>query len=100
VTSKSSAQRAEIMQIADIYRGRIVDVAPGSLIVEVTGPADKVDSILNLLRPYGIKEMVRTGLVAMTRGAATVQQAPIVQPTPTPRLKVNEPAGITHQWSA
>jgi acetolactate synthase I/III small subunit len=100
VTSKSSAQRAEIMQVADIYRGRIVDVAPGSLIVEVTGPADKVDSILNLLRPYGIKEMVRTGLVAMTRGTATVQQAPMVQPTPTPRLKVNEPAGITHQWSA
>jgi acetolactate synthase-1/3 small subunit len=100
VTSKSSAQRAEIMQIADIYRGRIVDVAPGSLVVEVTGPTDKIDSILNLVRPYGVKEMVRTGLVAMTRGGASVQQAAIVQPAPTPRLKVSEPAGITHQWSA
>ena len=100
VTSKNSALRAEIMQIVDIYRGRIVDVAPGSLIVEVTGPNDKVDSMLGLLRPYGIKEMVRTGLVAMTRGGATVQQAQPVQPAATPRLKVREPAGITHQWSA
>ncbi len=100
VTSKNSALRAEIMQIVDIYRGRIVDVAPGSLIVEVTGPNDKIDSMLGLLRPYGIKEMVRTGLVAMTRGGATVQQAQPTQAAHSPRLKVKEPVGITHQWSA
>jgi acetolactate synthase-1/3 small subunit len=104
ITCKSAAQRAEIMQVVDIYRARVVDIAQGSLIVEVTGPTDKVDSIIGLLRPYGIKEMVRTGLVSMTRGAATVQQAPVreetVRPASTPRLKVNEPAGITHQWSA
>jgi len=105
VTSKSSAQRAEIMQVVDIFRARIVDVAPGSLMIEVTGPTDKVNSMLNLLRPFGIKEMVRTGLVAMTRGAATMQQAsmPKLKPIPEPAAVAEgriEPPGVTHQWSA
>ena len=58
------------MQIADLYRARIVDVAIGSLMVEVTGPTTKVDSLIELLRPYGVKELVRTGVVAMARGQA------------------------------
>jgi acetolactate synthase-1/3 small subunit len=58
------------MQIADIYRARVVDVASGSLMIEVTGPTVKVDSLIDLFKPYGIKELVRTGLVAMSRGAA------------------------------
>ena len=70
VTSKNSAQRAEVMQIADIYRARVVDVAQGSLMVEVTGPTVKVDSLIDLFRPYGVKELVRTGVVAMSRGQA------------------------------
>lgn len=70
VTSKTAAQRAEVMQIADIYRARVVDVATTSLMVEVTGPTSKVDSLVELLRPYGVKELVRTGVVAMTRGQA------------------------------
>ena len=74
VTSKSPALRAEIMQVADIYRARVVDVAMGSLVIEVTGPTDKIDSIIGLLKPYGIKEMVRTGLVAMARGATVGQE--------------------------
>lgn len=75
VTCKTSAQRAEVMQIADIYRARVVDVATSSLMIEVTGPTDKVDSLVDLFRPYGVKEMVRTGLVAMSRGAAVGKQA-------------------------
>ncbi len=70
VTCKTSAQRAEVMQVCDIYRARVVDVATGSLMVEVTGPTSKVESLVELLRPYGVKEMVRTGVVAMVRGAA------------------------------
>ena len=53
---------------------RIVDVAQSSLTVEVTGPSDKIDSIVGLLKPYGIKEMVRTGLVVMSRGATMGQE--------------------------
>jgi acetolactate synthase-1/3 small subunit len=69
VSCKTPSQRAEVMQIADIYRARIVDVAAGSLMVEVTGPTDKVASLIELFKPYGVKELVRTGLVAMSRGA-------------------------------
>lgn len=69
VNSRQST-RAEIMQVVDIYRARIVDVSMRSLVIEVTGPPDKIDSFIGLMRPYGIKEMVRTGVVAMVRGVA------------------------------
>ena len=74
VTSKP-ATRSEIIQLADIYRARVVDVAPNSLIVEVTGTPDKVDSMVQVLRGFGIKEMVRTGVVAMVRGAQVPQES-------------------------
>jgi acetolactate synthase-1/3 small subunit len=54
--------------MVDVYRARVVDIATSSLTIEVTGPADKIDSMVSMMRPYGIKEMVRTGLVAMARG--------------------------------
>ena len=70
VTASNSTARAEIVQFADIFRGKIVDVASDSLIVEVTGTEEKVDRFLEIVRPFGIKEMVRTGMVAMTRGGS------------------------------
>lgn len=60
--------RGEVIQIVDIFRANIVDVAPESLIVEVTGDEDKISSLFKLLQNFGIKEMARTGRVAMTRG--------------------------------
>lgn len=62
--------RSEIMQMVDIFRANIVDVATDSLIVEITGDEDKLESFFNLLRPFGIKEIARTGHLAMTRGIA------------------------------
>jgi acetolactate synthase-1/3 small subunit len=59
--------RHQVIQITDVFRARVVDVATDSVIVEVTGTADKIDGIVEVLRPYGIIEMVRTGLVAMNR---------------------------------
>jgi len=61
-------QRSEINNLVAIFRARIVDVAPDSVIVEATGTEDKVEGMIELLRPIGIMEMVRTGQVAMTRG--------------------------------
>jgi acetolactate synthase I/III small subunit len=61
--------RGEITQLADIFRGKIVDVANDSVMVEVTGTEEKVNSLVQLLRPFGLKEMVRTGIVSMTRGS-------------------------------
>ena len=67
---KSTPQtRSEIIQIVDIFRANIVDVSPDSLMVEATGDEDKIDSLYNLLRGFGIKEMARTGRIAMGRGA-------------------------------
>jgi acetolactate synthase-1/3 small subunit len=68
-----SDTRAEVMQIVDIFRAKIVDVGVKSLIVEVTGDESKISAIEQLLRQFGIKEMVRTGKVAMNRGAKVVQ---------------------------
>jgi acetolactate synthase-1/3 small subunit len=59
--------RSEIMQIVDIFRGKIVDVAPSSLTVEVTGAEEKVQGIMDLLREFGIKEVVRSGKIAISR---------------------------------
>ena len=65
----TAANRTEVLQLADVYRARIVDVANDSLIVEVTGTEDKIDSCVDVLRPFGIIEMVRTGEVSMARGS-------------------------------
>lgn len=70
--SSDANNRSEIMQIVDIFRARIIDVAPKSMIVEVTGDETKIEAIEQLLRPFGIKEMVRTGKVALRRGAKGV----------------------------
>ena len=64
----TSSNRSEIMQIVDIFRANIVDVASDSVTVEVTGDEQKVNSLYNLLRGFGIKEIARTGSIAMTRG--------------------------------
>ena len=66
--------RTPVMQLVDVYRARIVDVSPESLIIETTGTEDKIDSLVEVLRPYGVIEMVRTGRVAMARGGVPVRQ--------------------------
>ena len=76
--------RAEIIQIVDIFRANIVDVATESLTVEVTGDEDKINSLANLLRGFGIKELARTGRIAMPRGGVapfSVEK----QPKPVPK---------------
>ncbi len=65
----TSSTRSEIIEIADIFRASIVDVAGDSLTIEITGDEDKVDSLLNLLRGFGVKEVARTGSIAMLRGS-------------------------------
>ena len=66
--SATPKNRPEILQIVDIFRGHIVDINPKSLIVEVTGDQGKAEAIVQMLRPYGIIELVRTGKIAMVRG--------------------------------
>jgi acetolactate synthase-1/3 small subunit len=67
--------RTHVMQLVDVYRARIIDVSPESLVIETTGTEDKIDSLLEVLRPYGVIEMVRTGRVAMVRGSVAPNKA-------------------------
>ena len=66
--STSAGHRPEVLQLAGVYNATVVDVAPDSVLMEATGPEEKIDSLVQVLRTYGIKEMVRTGVVAMTKG--------------------------------
>jgi len=66
-----SAQRAEIKQVVDIFRAQIIDVALDSMVIEITGDESKVESLISILKPFGIKELTRTGRVAMMRGSLT-----------------------------
>ena len=63
--------RTQIMQLADVFRARVVDVAPDSLIIEITGTDEKIDGLLEILRPFGLLEVARTGCLAMSRGKTT-----------------------------
>ena len=66
----SAAQdvRSQVLELANVFRARVVDIAPDSIILEITGFEEKVDRLLEMLRPFGLMEVVRTGQVAMRRG--------------------------------
>lgn len=64
-----SQNRSEILQIVDIFRAKIIDVSSRAVIVEITGDSDKIEAIIALLKPFGIREIVRTGQIAMLRTA-------------------------------
>ena len=79
--------RSEIMQIVAIFRANIVDVASESLIIEVTGDEDKVDSLQNLLKSFGVMEVMRTGTIAMGRGMGSGLQEDRPTDGSRPRLE-------------
>jgi acetolactate synthase I/III small subunit len=83
----SSNTRSEIIQIVDIFRANIVDVAADSMMIEVTGDEDKINSLYNLLRGFGIKEVARTGRIALTRG----ESGPIIIEDKEPKAVRKEP---------
>ncbi|NOZ64721.1 MAG: acetolactate synthase small subunit [Caldiserica bacterium] len=62
------AKRGEIVELADIFRGKVVDVSVNTITIEITGAEGKIKSFLSLLRNYGIKELIRTGKIAISRG--------------------------------
>lgn len=72
VAAEPGTSRAEILQIANIFRAQVVDVGAKTLVLQVAGDTGKIDALEKLLRQYGIKELVRTGKIAILRGAKTV----------------------------
>jgi acetolactate synthase-1/3 small subunit len=71
--SADKDNRSEIMQIVNIFRAKIIDVSHRSMIIEVTGDENKIDAMIQLLRQFGIKELARTGMVSMVRGARVIK---------------------------
>ena len=84
-----NGKRTEIMQLVDVYRARIVDVTTDSLIVEITGTEDKIESLIEIMRPFGIIEMVRTGVVSMARGAIAPSANPPMVAAMIPDVALN-----------
>jgi len=83
----TSSTRSEIIEIADIFRANIIDVASDSLTIEITGDEDKIDSLLSLLRGFCIREIARTGCIAMTRGGS----GPLSNEKGPPKTKEKSP---------
>ncbi len=72
VLGLDTKSRQEIIQISNIFRSKIIDVAKTSLTIEITGTTDKIDALYDMVEPYGRIEMVRTGMIAIERGAQTI----------------------------
>jgi len=69
-----TTKRGEVMQLVDIFRAKIIDISETTFTIEVTGDVEKINAIERMLEPYGIREMVRTGRIALIRGARTAIQ--------------------------
>lgn len=72
VHSPTEKVRSEVIQYVNIFRGRVIDVSPETLTVEITGESDKIDALIDLVKTFGIKEIARTGPTAMARGIKTI----------------------------
>ncbi|NIR86871.1 acetolactate synthase small subunit [Candidatus Bathyarchaeota archaeon] len=73
ITTSGAKVRSDVINYADIFRARVVDVSSASLMVEITGGSDKIDAFIDLMRPFGVKEVARTGITALSRGAKSVR---------------------------
>ena len=71
--------RSQVLETVQLFRARVVDVAPDTLTIEATGTAEKLDALLRDLEPYGIKEMVQSGLVAIGRGSRSITTGPALR---------------------
>jgi acetolactate synthase I/III small subunit len=94
----SGEVRATVMQLCEVFRARMVDVAPETLMIEITGAGDKIDGLIEMLRSYGVIELVRTGAVAMTRGHDAAATEPTA--TPAPAGSTPPPAGPKEEAAA
>jgi acetolactate synthase-1/3 small subunit len=73
VNVPDNKSRSDVINCVDVFRGRVVDVSPEALTIEITGTPDKIDAFLNLMRTYGIMELARTGLTALARGVRSIR---------------------------
>jgi len=91
--STPPGKRGEVIELVNMFRGKVVDVGPNTLMVELSGEEEKIDAFVELIRPYGIREVARTGVIAMPRGSSTVS-APEEDAGPR-REGIARPAKVT-----
>ncbi len=72
IHAPTEQDKSEVIQYANIFRGHIIDVTPKTITIEITGNSDKINALIELLRPYGIKETAKTGITALSRGYKTL----------------------------
>jgi len=87
-------KRVELRQISEIFRASVVDVGPRSIVIQLTGPEDKIEAFVELCRPYGIKQLSRTGVIAVPRASQSSETPTAVAPRKSRERKqsANEPA--------
>jgi acetolactate synthase-1/3 small subunit len=90
--SADQQSRPHLMELIKVFRARVIDVAPESLILEVSGTVDKIDGLLEVLRPFGVLEMARTGRIAMTRGSDLLRPPGAPSKNSEPEAAVTSPA--------
>jgi acetolactate synthase-1/3 small subunit len=73
VNAPDSKTRSDIINCVEVFRGRVVDVSPDTIAIEITGTPDKLDAFLNLMKTYGVMELARTGLTALSRGTKSIR---------------------------
>jgi acetolactate synthase I/III small subunit len=90
--SATAEQRSEILEIVNCFRGKVVDVARSSLCVELAGTEDKIEAFIEMMKPYGIKEVARTGVIAMARGMQNEKDEKAVETPKGRKRSLNAPS--------
>ena len=80
VSTEGEGNRSEVKELTEIFRGKIVDVSAGHVMIEISGQESKVEAFIDVMRPFGILELVRTGRIAMLRSAAVTVDMAAVRP--------------------
>src|SRR3954471_16530444 len=88
----AAEHRSEVVEMANLFRGKVVDVAATSLMIEIAGTEGKIDAFVELLKPYGIKELARTGVIAMARGMQMAKEEGASSGTKPRTRSLNAPA--------
>ena len=91
----SAEKRREVVDIVELFRGKVVDVSQTSVMIELAGTEDKLEAFIDLMRPYGIEQTARTGVIAMPRGGTQTAKAAAQSGGPTKRVRtLDAPAGV------
>jgi acetolactate synthase-1/3 small subunit len=89
----TAATRSEVVELVNLFRGKVVDIARNSLVVELSGPEEKIEAFIELVGPYGIRELARTGVIAVARGTQPKREEPLEKPQPMRRKRTMHAPG-------